>query len=256
MITGFQTSASSRLLMRITLSELERADGENGRARHFTQSRFRRKAADESALSRRCNERSPEWSAMLGVVNKYPTHVIERWEYDLARDLIAALLADDRAAFDERLTASDGDRLAVHADLLGVALTVAEFNRWRFPFVHVRPSAEARDNVVETLASSQFADLIDLDLARLVLNRLYQRAFIDPVIASPDLTSMTTCLAVCAWTLWNRWAALPRDRWVRWHRPYRATTVGLRFRRLRTFEWIRTDPPAHAADTGEDIEAR
>lgn len=89
------------------------------------------------------------------------------------------------------------------------------------------------------LEDSEFADLIDSDLARVLLHRLYQRVWRDPLIPSVDLISMTTCLAVCAWTLWNRWGLLPRDHSLRWQQSYSALTAGMRLRRFGVYEVFR-----------------
>jgi hypothetical protein len=172
------------------------------------------------------------------------THTLERWEYDLAKDLMAALLADDRERFDESLASLAADRTEVHADLIVLGLTVAQTTRFRFPIFHRRPTPTERKTLIESLAGTGFADLIDVELAHVVLHRLYQRAFVEPVIPSIDLISMTTCLAIGAHMLWNHGRGrLPRDPHRRWDLSYRSMTAAMRLRRLSAYQWLRTDPP-------------
>lgn len=108
-------------------------------------------------------------------MGEFATHKVERWEYDLGGELIAAIWSDDRDAFDARLAASDGDRMEIHADLIGLALRVAEVARHPHVLIRIRPSRAAREAVVQTLASSTFADLIDTDMAAMLRDGLYQR---------------------------------------------------------------------------------
>jgi hypothetical protein len=109
--------------------------------------------------------------------------------------------------------------------------------------VHVRPSPDKRREFVETLAGSEFTDLLDLELARIIVDRIYQRAFIEPLLPSIDVISMTTCLAVAGWRLRNRWALVPRDRFRRADAAYRGLARGMRIRRFRVYDWVRTAPP-------------
>lgn len=171
-------------------------------------------------------------------------HRLERWEYDAGRDLIAALIDDDRHRFDDCLTSWDADRPEVHADLMGLALSVAEAVRYSYPVVHLRPSAAARTQVLEMLGDSEFSDLIDQDLAQVMLDRLYQRVWRDPMYPSVDLISMTTCLAICAWRLWNRRGGFPLDRTKGWQHAYGGVTAAMRLRGFGVYEWQRRDPSA------------
>lgn len=158
--------------------------------------------------------------------------------FDLAGDLVMAVCFDDRAAFDVRLAGVDADT-QLHADLLCIGLHVAAALRWKFPVLHVRPSEDARVTFLDTLAGSDFADLIDLDLAAIAAARLYQRRLPDPLVPSIDAVSMTTCLGLGAWRLWERWGLLPRERIRRKEATLRAVLHVLRAGRLRTHDGIR-----------------
>lgn len=116
-------------------------------------------------------------------------HRIEGWEYDAGRELLVALLDDDRERFDECLESRTVDRPEVLADLIAIALTVAGSRRFRYYVIHRRPSDE-------TCVAFLFGDLFDRELASMVINALYQRVSRGPVVPTNDLPSMTTCLAI------------------------------------------------------------
>lgn len=171
------------------------------------------------------------------------THRVERWEFDAAENLIMAVLLDDRARFDGHLAVHADDDIGLQADLIAIGLTVAAALRWTTPLLHRRPSAAARAKFLDALAASQFADLVDLELAKLAVARLYQRGLPDPLRPSIDPMSTATCLALAAWRLWQRRGVLPRDRYRRKKLALHAVLAGTRLHGLRTNEWIRMPPP-------------
>jgi len=180
-------------------------------------------------------------------VSAYPTHRIKRWEYDLAESLLVAIIEDDREQFDVRVASADASEAELSTDIMVIALAVAEAVSRPWVSLRRHPSAQAKADLVDGLRASAFADVVDIELAQVIVHRLHQRAFRDPVVAPTDYVSMTTALMVAAWMLWNGRAPFPRDRFVRAMRTFRSVARVMRLRRAQTYEWWRHDPPDNMA---------
>jgi hypothetical protein len=138
-------------------------------------------------------------------------HRIEPSESDLTRNLLFAIIENDRQRYDA-LSASSN--LAYNQPLRVTVIAIAGWMTgmalYKKRFLRRLPSREKREEIIDTLIASDFGDLVDRSVA---LHRFSVACDRDESAPSRSVESMNTTLILCA--------ALFRSELKDWARCYR-----------------------------------